>query len=93
MISVSSYQKYRITLKGKWNDSLYATKVGGEEYLVWESANKQINNKYLIICNYVTMQDFFFDGVYAWIFQVYYRRGDKYVTAIILFVICYYFVY
>lgn len=35
----------KITLNGKWNDSLRARKVGGEEYLVWDSENKVITNK------------------------------------------------
>lgn len=35
----------KVTLRGAWNDSLYATRVGGQEGLVWESANKKIEHK------------------------------------------------
>jgi Oxysterol-binding protein len=41
-----SNKEIRIKLRGKWNDSLYASRVDGEEYLVWESENKAIDNKY-----------------------------------------------
>lgn len=36
----------KITLNGKWNDSLRACKQGGEEYVVWETENKVFDNKH-----------------------------------------------